>query len=209
MRRVLFAAILIGALPSLARSQTIEITPMAGFRFGGTLLRFEAVGPAATNAGLEVGDSATFGVHLGYRIGEFEIEALYARQPTNLQLPGLFTGAPLMDLTLETWQAGGNYLIGAKDARVVPFIGFGLGLTRLLPEPQGLTDETRFSASFAGGVKFWLGKHVGIRLEGRAFVTVLDSETDRSCGPNSGCGSQVAGTDLYQGEARGGLILRF
>ena len=205
---MLFATVLIGALPSFAHSQ-VEITPMAGYRFGGTLLRYEAVGAAARDAGLEVGDSATFGVQLGYRIKDFEIEALYARQSTNLQIPGLFTGAPLMDLTLETWQAGGNYLIGAKDARVVPFIGVGLGLTRLLPKPQDLTDETRFSASFAGGVKFWLGKHVGLRLEGRAFVTVLDSEVDRPCGPNSGCASQIAGTDLYQGEARGGLILRF
>ncbi len=209
MRRVLFAAVLLCGLPSFARSQNLEITPIAGYRFGGTLLRYDGVGGSTANAGLEVGDSATFGVHLGYRVSDFEIEALYARQPTHLELPGLFTGAPLLDLTLETWQAGGNYLIGTKDARVVPFIGVALGFTRLLPEAEGLTDETRFSASFAGGLKFWLGKHVGIRLEGRAFVTVIESGGDETCGPNRGCASQVRGTDLYQGEARGGLILRF
>ncbi|HQZ15591.1 MAG TPA: outer membrane beta-barrel protein [Vicinamibacteria bacterium] len=208
MKPWILAGVLLSALPSAARSQTVEITPMAGYRFGGTLLRFEAVG-GATGAGLEVGDSATFGVHLGYRIGDFEIEGLYARQATNLQMPTLFAGTPLMDLDLETFQAGGNYLIRTKDAKVVPFIGFGLGLTRLLPKPEGLSDETRFSASFAGGVKFWLGKHVGIRIEGRAFVTVLDSETDQLCGQNRGCASQISDSDLYQGEARGGLIFRF
>lgn len=92
---------------------------------------------------------------------------------------------------------------------MVPFLGVALGLTRLLPKPQGLSDETRFSASFAGGVKFWLGKHVGIRLEGRAFVTVLDGEADRLCGPSHGCASNITDRDLCQGGARGGLILRF
>ena len=61
---------------------------------------------------------------------------------------------------------------------MVPFIGFGLGFTRLLPKAQGLSDETRFSASFAGSGKFWLGKHVGIRVEGRYFLTVFDNNSD-------------------------------
>ena len=63
----------------------------------------------------------------------------------------------------------------------MPFVAVGLGLTRLLPEPDGLSDETRFSASFGAGVKLWLGRHVGIRLEGRGFFTVLDSNSRTFC----------------------------
>lgn len=166
----ILAAVLLSALPSAARSQTIEITPMAGYRFGGTLYSFKA---------------------------------------TNLETPGLFTSTPVMDLTLDTWQGGGNYLFGTKDARVVPFIGFGLGLTRLLPKAQGLSDETRFSASFAGGARFWLGKHVGIRVEGRNFLTVFDRNSDRPGGSGPGCGGHTDRRDLSQGEGRSGLILRF
>jgi len=182
---------------------------MAGYRFGGTLYSFRTTVGGVPTAALEVADAAAFGAHLGYRFGDFEFEALYARQATSLETPGLFTGAPVMDLTLDTFQGGGNYLFGTKDARVVPFIGFGLGFTILKPERRDLTDETRFSASFAGGVKFWLGKHVGLRLEGRYFLTVFDDEFDHPCGPADICEAHTNSRDLSQGEARGGLILRF
>ncbi len=205
----ILAAVLLSALPSAARSQTIEITPMAGYRFGGTLYSFKATNGGTQSAALEVGDGAAFGLHLGYRFDDFEFEVLYARQATNLETPGLFTSTPVMDLTLDTWQGGGNYLFGTKDARVVPFIGFGLGLTRLLPKAQGLSDETRFSASFAGGARFWLGKHVGIRVEGRNFLTVFDRNSDRPGGSGPGCGGHTDRRDLSQGEGRSGLILRF
>lgn len=209
MRRLVLAVLLIGALPSFARSQNFEVTPMAGYRFGGTLYSFRATSAGVTGAALEVADGATFGVHLGYKFGDFEFEALYARQASQLETPGLFTGAPVMDLDLETWQGGGNYLFGTRDDKVVPFIGFGLGLTRLLPKNQGLTDETRFSASFAGGARFWLGKHVGIRVEGRYWLTVFDENSDGPCGPGAGCGGHGDSRDLSQGEGRAGLILRF
>jgi Outer membrane protein beta-barrel domain len=209
MRPWILAGVLLSMLPSAARSQTLEITPMAGYRFGGTLYSYRTTGGGVQGAALEVGDGAAFGVHLGYRFDDFEFEVLYARQATNLQTPGLFTGAPVMDLNLDTWQGGGNYLFGTKDAKVVPFIGFGLGFTRLSPRTQGLSDETRFSASFAGGAKFWLGKHVGIRVEGRYFLTVFDSESERACGGNPGCDGHPDSRDLSQGEGRAGLILRF
>jgi len=209
MRTGILAGFVLCALPSLAAGQNFEITPMAGYRFGGTLYSFRTTVGGVPTAALEVADSAAFGVHLGYKFGEFEFEALYARQEAGLETPGLFTGAPVMDLTLDTFQGGGNYLFATKNAKVVPFIGFGLGFTILKPERRDLTDETRFSASFAGGAKFWLGKNVGLRVEGRYFLTVFDDEVDHPCGPNVDCDDHRNSRDLSQGEARAGLILRF
>jgi hypothetical protein len=209
MRPWILAGVLLTSLPSAVLSQTIEITPIAGYRFGGSLYSFRGANGSTPVAALDVGDGAAFGVHLGYRFGDFEFEALYAHQSTNLETPGLFTGSPVMDLDLDTWQGGGNYLFGTRDAKVVPFIGFGLGLTRLLPKAQGLSDETRFSASFAGGAKFWLGKHIGVRVEGRYFLTVFDNNSDGPCGSGPGCGGHADNRDLSQGEGRAGLILRF
>jgi opacity protein-like surface antigen len=180
VRLQLAVVLLLAAGAADVQAQTIEITPLVGYRFGGSL---EAAAPGTggaseTSRELEVDDAAAFGVHLGYRVGEGEIELLYARQDSQLQTAGLFTGVPAFDLALETWQLGGNYLFGEDDARVRPFVGVGLGLTRLLPEPSGLSDETRFSASFGAGVKLWLGRHFGIRLEGRGFFSVFsDSRT--------------------------------
>lgn len=209
MRPWILAGVLLASLPSAVFSQSIEITPMVGYRFGGTVYSFKATGGGATGGALEVADGVSFGAHLGYRFGDFEFEALYAHQSTSLETSGLFTGSPVMDLDLDTWQGGGNYLFGTKDAKVVPFIGFGLGLTRLAPKAQGLSDETRFSASFAGGAKFWMGKHVGIRVEGRYFLTVFDDNSTGPCGQSQGCGGHLDNRDLSQGEGRAGLILRF
>jgi hypothetical protein len=209
MRCWILGAVLLSALPSAARSQTIEITPIVGYRFGGSLSVTGTTRGGGMSTGLEVDDAAAWGVHLGYKVDEGEVELLYSRQATKLQTEGLFTGVPVLDLDLEIWQFGGNYFFGKDDAQIVPFIGIGLGLTRLLPKSAGLSDETRFSASFVGGVKVWLGRHFGIRLEGRGFFTVLDSDSERVCGSNSGCLFRANTTDLSQAEARAGLILRF
>jgi hypothetical protein len=141
----------------------------------------------------------------------FETRARHpcAQSSVELQTAGLFTGTPVFDIALETWQIGGTYLFGDDDARARPFVAVGLGLTRLLPEPTGLSDETRFSASFGAGVKLWLGRHFGIRLEGRSFFTVLDSDSQPFCGGASGCVIRTTSSELSQAEARAGLILRF
>ena len=210
MRLRLLAALLLVALPPAARAQTIEITPFVGYRFGGSLQAAPDTGSGSpSSVELELDDAAAFGVNIGYRVGEGEIELLYARQDTQLQTAGLFTGAPVFDLALETWQIGGTYLFGDDDARARPFVAVGLGLTRMLPEPAGLSDENRFSASFGAGVKLWLGRHVGVRLEGRGFFTVLDSNSQTFCGSNSGCVIRTTSTEISQAEARAGLILRF
>jgi hypothetical protein len=210
MRLHPLTALIVAALPSAAHSQTIEITPVVGYRFGGSVEAASGSGSGSqSSVELEVDDAAAFGIQLGYRIGEGEIELLYVRQDTELQTAGLFTGAPVFDLALETWQIGGSYLFGDDDARARPFVAVGLGLTRLLPEPSGLSDETRFSASFGAGVKLWLGRHFGIRLEGRGFFTVLDSDSQTFCGSASGCVIRTTGSELSQAEARAGLILRF
>jgi hypothetical protein len=207
--RFLTTALLLVAAP-VARAQTVEITPLVGYRIGGALSTTAGTGPAASIGEYEVKDSASFGAHLGFRVAaDGEIEVLYSRQNTRLETGGLFTGEPLFDLALETWQAGGNYLFGEKGSRLRPYVGVGLGVTRLLPGPPSLRDETRFCASFAGGVKVWLGRHLGLRLEARGFFTVLESDSDSFCGSGEGCLIHVSGSDIDQGELRTGLVLRF
>ena len=210
MKHWILAGVLLAVLPSAARSQTIEIAPMAGYRFGGTLYSFRPAGGGAPIAALEVGDSPAFGVHLGYRFGEFEFEALYARQATSLETPGLFTGAPLLDLALETWQGGGNYLFATKDARVVPFIGVG---ARLHPAAAGARGPDRRDA-LLGFVR--RGRQVlagEARGDPRRRAALRDrvrqrGRLDGDLRPEPWLRLPAA-RDLYQGEARAGLILRF
>lgn len=208
MRRFLLV-VLTALVATNAAAQTVEITPVVGYRFGGSLQTEATAGGSAGTVGrYEVADAAAFGLHVGYLVGEGELELVYARQNSRLQSSGLFTGAPVFDLALETWQLGGGYLFREPDARVRPFLGIDLGLTRLLPAPSGLSDETRFSASIAAGAKLWLGRRVGIRLEGRAFATLLGADSRAFCGSGS-CAISVANAELLaQFEAQAGLILR-
>ena len=210
MKAWFLAAPLLVVAPAAARSQTVEITPLVGYRVGGGFATLVGTDPEAVIVDYEVEDAASFGAHLGFRVShDGEVEVLYSRQETRLATDGLFTGAPLFDLALETWHAGGNYLFSEEGSRVRPYIGMGLGVTRLLPEPAGLRDETRFSASFAAGAKVWLGRHFGLRVEARGFFTFLESDRETFCETGEGCQIHAEGSDISQVEARAGLVLRF
>jgi hypothetical protein len=205
-----FAALVILLLAAAARGQTVEITPVVGYRFGGGFRAGNTTGVRGDFAEYGVDDAAAFGVHLGLRVSrDGELEALYSRQDTRATTDGFFRGVPGFGLALETWQVGGNYLFDEEDARVRPYVGMGLGVTRLLPEPAGLQDETLFSASFAAGVKVRLGRHVGLRLEGRGLFTFLEGSDSTFCQTGQGCQVSAAGSGISQGDFRVGLVLRF
>jgi hypothetical protein len=188
-----------------AAAQTFEIAPFAGYRFGGS---FELVDDGGRN--VEVKEAAAFGVSLGVGVGaDGELEALYSRQETRLAAGGFFTSTSFFDLAVETWQLGGNYLLREEEDRVRPYVGVGLGVTRLIPQPDNQEHETRFSASFAAGVKAYFSRHFGLRLEVRGLVTIVESDSSFFCDSFSGCLVHTSGTELSQGEVHGGLIVRF
>lgn len=208
--RPLLLVALLCATPPLARGQAIELTGVGGFRFGGSACSGAVPCTSDSDERFEVEDAASFGVHLGYRAGaDGELELLYARQNSRLQTAELFAGVPLFDLAVETWQLGGSYLFSDEDARARPFVGLGVGLTRLLPEPLALSDETRFSFSLGAGVKLRAADHFGLRLEARWFVTVLGGESGSFCGGGS-CQIYFGSSQVIsQADLRAGLILRF
>ena len=204
--RAFVVAIGIAAGCAAPAAAQVEIVPFAGYRFGGSL------DVPDEGSALETKDSAAWGVSLAYQVAEDgEIEALFARQSTRLDSGGLFTSQPRFDLAIEIYQLGGNYLFGEDHDRVRPYIGAGLGVSRLVPEPAALESETRFSASFAAGLKAYLNPHFGLRVEVRGFFTVLESDNQVFCGSQgeSVCLINATGSELSQAEARAGLIFRF
>ena len=166
-------------------------------------------GAAPATARYEVADSAAFGIHVGYPVGDGEVELSYSRQNSKLQTSDLFTGVPVFDLALETWQFGGNVVFDDEAARVRPFLGLAVGFTRMLPGASALSDETRFAGSCVGGAKLWLGRRIGVRVEARGLFTVLDSNSKTFC-TDGACRIFFGNTQVIsQAEVRAGLILRF
>ena len=203
-RHALSLAALALAAPAFAFAQRVEITPTGGFRFGGSFTE------PGTGAALALEDAVAFGARLDVRIAEAaEIELLFSRQPTTLKSDGFFTGTPLFDVKTDIYHVGGCYLFREPAVRVRPYMVVTMGATRFRPAPSDRDRETRFSASLGGGIRAYLGGHLGFRFEVRGFFTVIQSSSSVFCSSAGTCFAHVAGSELSQGEASGGLILRF
>ena len=188
-------------LPAPARADWgVSLTPFAGFRFGGS---FE---DNTTGLDLDVDEGASFGLILDVQAtDETEYELFYSFQKTELQGDGRFGGDPLFDLDIHYLHIGGTYLVPGERAR--PFVGGGLGLTYFSPDGPGLDSEIRFSLSLGGGVKIPISKRVGLRFEGRGFLTFLPENSDIFCVSSGGaaCAVRVQGDVFGQVELLAGI----
>ncbi len=173
-----------------------EITPFAGFRFGGS---FE---DNTTGLELDVDEGESFGIILDVRAThETEYELFYSVQKTQLKGDGLLAGDPLFDLDIHYLHIGGTYLFPGEKVR--PFIGGGLGLTYFSPDGPGLDSEVYFSLSLGGGAKIPISKRVGLRFEARGFLTILPDDTDIFCVSSGGAACAVR----VQGDVFGQVLL--
>ena len=68
-----------------------------------------------------------------------------------------------------------------------------------------------FRASIAGGVRIPITDHFGVRLDVRAFLTVLDSESDLFCVSSSGltCTIRAKSDTFLQYSANLGVTVGF
>ena len=181
--------------------QNFEVTPFAGYRFGGS---FE---DSVTGFGLDIHNSEAYGIVLGINMSpETQVELLYSHQPTELRPKGLFSPTSLTDLDIDYYHFGGTY-IWNPERDVRPFIQASVGVTHLSPDRAGLGSETRFSFGIGGGVKYFLTKHIGFRLDGRALGTLLNSNSTIFC--SGGCTVRVEGNTLWQFQGNLGVIFAF
>ncbi len=182
-----------------------EITPFAAYRIGGQFDEKDGDGQ------FELNESDAQGIMLNISAnpnGQYEL--LYARQDTEVDTQALFATDPMLDLDVEYFQFGGTYLFDGENIR--PFVAMTFGLTHFDPQPAEFDSESYFSASFGGGVQLNASQRIGVRIEGRVFTTLVESDSDIFCSSTDGVGAcliQVDGTTLTQWEARAGLVFRF
>lgn len=194
-------ATLILFLPSPARADwDVEVTPFAGFRFGGG---FE---DNTTGIDLDVREGAGFGLIFDVAADrDSQYELFYGFQRTELTADGTFGGRPLFDLDIHYLHIGGTYLFPGEKVR--PFIAGGIGLTHFDPRRADTGSDTRLSVSLGGGVKIPIAKHVGLRLEGRGFLTILPENSEIFCVSSGGldCAVRVQGDVFGQVELLVGI----
>ncbi len=199
MRKALFVVLLLLPAAAAAQYPRFEITPTVGYRFNGD---FDVTGDDLFDQNAEIEESSVFGVTVDIPLNEnWQLELLANRQQSTFILDeGLFEPeVELGDVELSYFHVGLLYQWGL--GQVNPYVTFSGGLARIDPDFSELEPENRFSASLAGGVKFFFSPNVGLRLEGRGYWTNLDTDFDERF-------DEYDESDaLYQGEVSAGLIL--
>jgi opacity protein-like surface antigen len=197
---------------SAGRDETQVLFEVAGFgslAVGGQFtLDGDGTGSTGTGSRVSLADHGAFALAGDVRADQGSwYELFYSREATDLR--GNFD-VPRTNVTVEYLHVGGTVLLNDEFA-VRPYAVGGLGVTRLTPGEQGSTD-TRFSASLGLGLRWPVTQRLFIRLEGRAFVTLVNDSTATFCrSDESGllCRIHGNGQTFVQGEFLAGAGLAF
>ena len=179
-----------------------SISPFFGYRVGGDF-RLNDTGQL-----LSLDDHAAFAIAIDARANEAsEYEFFYSRQSTALHGNGFVP----VDTVVEYLHIGGTLAL-ADEGRMEPYVGGGLGVTRLSPGLAPGSSDTRFSVSLALGLRAPLTQHFSLRLEARGYLTPLDTDTGLFCRSDQGgalCQVRGRGSALFQGDFLAGATYAF
>jgi hypothetical protein len=190
-----------------------EITPYAAYRVGGEF-EPQAEPKGLATGGFELHEGNAEGLILDIRTseGNGQWEVLYAHQATELDTQPSFVGGPTLDLDVSHLQFGGTYLFNVESDTIAPFLSMTAGLARFEPRLDGADAENYFSWSLGGGVHLRVDRRIGVRLEARAYSSIIDDDSAVFCVVSpavNSCAIAVEGDQLYQFEARVGIVARF
>ena len=208
-----FAAGMSTAALGQIREGTVEISPYAGYLFGGEFSRGTT---DLFDFRVEADDDATYGVRLGYNLTDnFEMEFQASRTESAFVSDDdhdLFgtDGESFGDLTIDYFMGYGTFNFG--HGRAVPYFTIGAGVASLDPDVPGTRArrDTRFTGSLGVGVKAFVNPHFGFRFDGRGYATSLGDNDDDRFGCRDDFFDDCDNNDwLTNGEISAGLIFAF
>ena len=199
------AATLVLSLPAQAADEpkynNFEITPFVGYLAGG---EFE---DPVDNSSRDLDAGTDFGIIMDAAADWWRhYEMIYVRNSTTVD------GVTPFDMDVEYLQFGGTVSYpDAEYTHVIPYFGMTIGAARFSPDGSGLDDETKFAATIGGGLRIPINKRFGVRLDLRAFGTVLNSESDIFCVSSAGltCRIKAKGDFFLQYAANLGVTIGF
>jgi opacity protein-like surface antigen len=221
IRKTTLTVLVLAAAAATASAQEpkVELGVTAGWTFsdgvgGASAVVVPGVG---TFDRIDPKDAFSWGIRLGFMMTEnVEVGGLFNEQSTSLELGGT-TAVKLGDEKLYNYHGYIAYNFGDPRSKARPYFLGGLGATQfgsvavnVAGQQHDIGGTTKFSTTWALGVKLNPGPRVGIRLEGRWTPTYIKSDAAGWwCDPYWGC--YVVGNAQYanQFELSGGLTLRF
>ncbi len=220
MRKTVLMTMVVALAGSFAWAQNegkVEVSVGAGWTFSDGVS-----GGTVTLAGedfsrIDPKDSFSWNARLGYMVTHnAEVGFLFGQQNSTLQISGPVNTADLGTEKLYNYHGYFAYNFGESE-KVQPYVLLGLGATQyggvnasFAGNTRSIGGNTKFSSTWAIGVKAFPSPHVGIRLEGRWTPTYI--KTDAAgwwCDPYWGCYTLGNAQYANQFELGGGLAFRF
>ena len=156
-------------------------------------------------------DGANYGLGLDVAVNKgILVELNYTHNQTTARLRRFNGGdEPLFDINTHYIQIGAHHEFRrTREQKTVPYALVTLGATLFDAKKASLSDEWRFSVAIGGGGKFYLGKKVGIRLQGRLLMPLNFSGAGMWCGLG-GCSVGVGSwATLIQFDLTAGVFIR-
>jgi len=191
--------------PAVQKPCRFDLTPLVGYR---TSMSFP-IQPYVTGTNPRVVLDATpsYGFAFGFRLHEDDlVEFRWARQASHTHFENAYPGSPTQNATLNQFHGdfSHEYVIEEWRSWARPFVMLSVGATHVSGNPASFT---RFSFGMGGGVKFYLSRHVGFRMQAQWLPVLVDPYGVAVCG--AGCVVHIGGTLSSQGEVAVGPMIRF
>jgi hypothetical protein len=205
----------LGARPVRAQLAVVpqarfELTAFGGYQWGGA---FETFANGAVPPGeLQISDAFGWGAILGFVADpQTVVELTYLRQDADISFnPNVGTERALGGFAVNYVQLGGRYDF-IHPGHFTPFINLSLGIGIFDPKTEGIGSDTRFSWSVGTGAKYMFGEaqRLGLRLDGRLWVTPVPSGDYGVWCDFYGCFAAEGTAWVTQGTVSGGLTVAF
>lgn len=198
--RTALAAGLALVVATAAGAAEVELGLVAGGQQTGSLGTREGT--------IDLAGGLLFGVTAGWRVRpDGIVELAWSRQDSEAT-GDLVTGPERFDVTIDTLEFGG--LWETRPGRMRPFLGLAVGATRVAGPGQEFGEGWNFSGAIAGGVRYLLGEHALLRLEGRGTGILMAEGGALACSfPQGSCRLGVTGSVLGAFSARLAVAARF
>lgn len=202
---IAFATALICLLgASGVSAQSVELTPFGGYRFGSGVGVVDGAPVVDDDGGVSFG--LVVDIPLGRRAEGRKFEAVFSREQARVTVQPTFFSPPLRALsTVDHMMIGMMQEIDPlPNAAASAFISGLVGLTRYAAAGD---MEVRFSIGLGAGGRFFATRHLGVRVEGRGYMTIVDLGGAAAC--SGGCAILLRANPVFQADLTAGAIFRF
>ena len=187
-----------------AWSQSIEVTPFGGYRFGSGVGVVEGAPVVDDDGGVSFG--MVVDIPFGNPADGRKFEAVFSRQQARVTIQPTFFSPPLRAITTVDHMMIGmlQEIDSVPNAKASAFISGLVGLSR-----YAASDDTEmlFTIGLGAGGRFFATRHVGVRVEGRGYMTIVDLGGAAAC--SGGCAILLRANPAFQADLTAGVIVAF